>query len=51
MGQSPMSRPQARYTLGVSFGTFLCARGVKEKYGNGFLTQHPNKKKITLRAL
>ena len=35
--QSPESRPQARNYLGVSFDSFLCASGVKEKNGIGFL--------------
>ena len=38
LGQSPKSRPQARDYLGVSFDSFLCASGVKEKNGIGLLT-------------
>ena len=38
-GAKPSSPPQRRnFPNGVSFGTFLCASGVKEKYGNSLLT-------------
>ena len=39
LGQRPESRPQARnLSNGISFGSFLCASGIKEKNGEGFLT-------------